>query len=77
MGVPVDISNYLRGHFQYKDVNLILTLQGRTIFYIAKWMPLSKKHRLLCVDALVTGNPVLRLAPRRSTSAGIYTLQNS
>lgn len=77
MSVPVDISNYLRGHYQAKDVNVSLTLQGRTIFYIAKWLPSSKKHRLQCVETPVPGNPTLQLAPRNSTYAGIYTLQDS
>lgn len=76
MSVPVDISNYLRAHYQTKDVNVSLTLQGRTLFYIAKWMPLSKKHRLLCVENLIPGNPVLRLAPRNKASVGVYTLHN-
>jgi hypothetical protein len=77
VSIPVDVPSYLGENFRFRDVNLILSLQGRTLFYIAKWVPLSKKHRLQCIDALVPGHPVLRLAPRDKTVSSVYTLQGS
>ena len=77
MSIPVCLNNHLMGEWKERDVNLVLRMQGRTLYYLAKWMPLSKRHRLQCIDNLVPNKPVLRLEPLSLTQSAVYRLFGS
>ena len=74
VSIPVDVPNHLMGEWKGKDVNLVLRMQGRTLYYFAKWAPISKRHRLQCIDALIPNKPILRLEPGSSSQSAVYRL---
>lgn len=77
MDVPVHLNNHLRGKFEGGDVNIVLRMQGRTLYYFARWLPLSGRHRIQCVDAVVPDKPMLWLEPLRLTQSSVYRLSNA
>lgn len=74
MDKRVLLVNHLSGELSGKDVNLSLQLQGRTLYYFARWSVLSKKHRLICTEEPVPNKPMLRLLPADSTQPSVYEL---
>jgi hypothetical protein len=71
---PETLTAYLKGRYENKDVNLIVTLPGKKHFYLAKWQKYRATHRVQVVDAQQGQYPSLNLIPKVSNRTTVYVV---